>query len=154
MAVENRFMFNYFELFNIAPAFELDLKMLEEKYLQLQKQHHPDNFTEVEEQLAAVEKITAVNEAYETLKNQAKLLEYYLRLEGYELTDKQIQQYLSQDDLLALLDAQENDDSSFVTKKLESCIVELIRAIKSDEVSAIKCHLAEVIFFNRSLKHV
>lgn len=75
-------MFNPFELFSLPVSFQLDLGLLSQKYLQLQKQLHPDNFVAAseQEQRLALQKSTQVNDAYQILKDPILRAEAILQL--------------------------------------------------------------------------
>ncbi|OBX08508.1 co-chaperone HscB [Gallibacterium salpingitidis] len=75
-------MFNPFELFSLPVSFQLDLAMLSQQYLQLQKQLHPDNFAAAseQEQRLALQKSTQVNDAYQILKDPILRAEAILSL--------------------------------------------------------------------------
>ncbi|MDT0604703.1 co-chaperone HscB [Thalassotalea castellviae] len=83
---------NYFEIFGLDISFSLDLKQLSERFQAIQKSVHPDRFTHAsnQDQMLAVKKSTAVNDAYETLKNPIKRAEYILSLRGVELPSEQM----------------------------------------------------------------
>jgi len=75
-------MSNYFEIFDLSPKLDLDLNSLEEQYLQLQLQFHPDlliNKTQKEQELAKI-KISQINNAYEILKDPLKRAIYFLEI--------------------------------------------------------------------------
>lgn len=71
-----------FELFGIAVGFQLDTALLSQRYLDLQKQYHPDNFAteSTAQQLAAVQQAAQINEAYQILKNPIRRAEAILQL--------------------------------------------------------------------------
>lgn len=75
-------MANPFELFGINADFNLDTALLSQRYLELQKQYHPDNFaTETETQkLQAVQNAAQINDAYQILKNPIRRAEAILQL--------------------------------------------------------------------------
>ncbi|MDY5107015.1 MAG: Fe-S protein assembly co-chaperone HscB [Actinobacillus minor] len=64
-------MHNPFELFGLPVQFQIDQALLSERYLNLQKELHPDNFANSSSaaQLAAVQKSADVNEALNVLKD-------------------------------------------------------------------------------------
>ena len=75
-------MSNYFEIFDLSPKLDLDLNSLEEQYLQLQLQFHPDlliHKTQKEQELAKI-KISQINNAYEILKDPLKRAIYFLEI--------------------------------------------------------------------------
>lgn len=73
-------MKNYFETFALTPRFEIDLDDLEKKYLEFQKEFHPDNASS-----ADIEQSIAINEAYKILKNPLSRASYILQLNGIDL---------------------------------------------------------------------
>ena len=62
---------NYFQLFEIEKSVLIDLNVLEDKYLELQKEFHPDKYVNASDQEKRISlQITSyINEAYNTLKN-------------------------------------------------------------------------------------
>lgn len=73
---------NYFEIFNLATTYKVDGQLLEERYLQLQRQFHPDRYASrsAQEQRVAVQSAAAVNQAYTTLRTPIKRAQYLLEL--------------------------------------------------------------------------
>lgn len=71
---------NYFELFNLPVTLKVDKSQLTKKYFELQKQFHPDFFTQASEdqQADALEKSSMLNTALKTLKNEDETLKYIL----------------------------------------------------------------------------
>lgn len=64
----------HFALFQMQPAFQLDLDQLSARYLELARGVHPDRFADASEaeQRRALEQSANLNEAYQTLKSPAK----------------------------------------------------------------------------------
>lgn len=77
----------HFALFQLQPAFQLDLDQLSARYLELARGVHPDRFADASEaeQRRALEQSANLNEAYQTLKNPAKRARYLLAISGHEL---------------------------------------------------------------------
>lgn len=79
---------NYFTLFGLPVDFVLSLPQLEEAYLRLQKEFHPDRFATsvtVERELAN-QQTAEINLAYDTLKNPLTRARYLLELNNnYEV---------------------------------------------------------------------
>lgn len=76
---------NFFELFGLPVLFELDKSALKARFLQLQKQHHPDT-----SQDAHAEKNTAlINHAFKTLNGDDSRAVYLLSLHDVVLDDTQ-----------------------------------------------------------------
>ena len=75
---------DYFAIFSLPVAFEIDLSALEAAYFKAQRQFHPDRFVgkPATEKLAALQKSMDINKAYETLKDPLKRARYLLSLQG------------------------------------------------------------------------
>ena len=75
---------DHFELFGMAPNFELDLGVLDRKYRELQTQVHPDRFANSSdaERRAAMQWATQVNAAYQTLKSPQERARYLIEKSG------------------------------------------------------------------------
>lgn len=82
---------NYFEIFNLPIAFELDSATLVEHYRQLQQQYHPDKFAAASEadRSRALQWAAEINTAFNTLKDPVTRAEYLLSLQGLVLRDEQ-----------------------------------------------------------------
>ena len=78
---------NYFELFQLPQACEVDRKLLAERYRELQKAVHPDRFAgdSDRQQRLSVQYAAYVNEAFDTLKNPLPRMMYLLKLSGREV---------------------------------------------------------------------
>jgi len=84
---------NHFELFGLPVQFELDLGSIAERYRELQRATHPDQFasgTEQEQRLA-VQQAAQINDAYQTIKSPLKRAQYLLQLKGKPLDDTDTQ---------------------------------------------------------------
>lgn len=75
---------NYFELFGLAPGFQLDLTQLEQSYRDMQAQVHPDKHAHLGdvERRQAMQWATHANEAYQTLRQPLSRARYLLNLYG------------------------------------------------------------------------
>ncbi|MFV1983172.1 MAG: Fe-S protein assembly co-chaperone HscB [Thiohalomonadales bacterium] len=73
---------NYFELFGLSSAYEIDLLKLSEIYRELQKAVHPDRFANAtdREKLLSAQQATYVNEAYSCLKSPILRALYLLEI--------------------------------------------------------------------------
>lgn len=90
---------NYFELFGFEVAPAIDKRLLAEKYFLLQKQNHPDFFTQANEaeQEQALAQSADINKAFTTFQNEDKTIEYFLQIKGVAETDEK---YLLPNDFL------------------------------------------------------
>ena len=87
LKVQHKTEQNYFELFELPQAYQLDLAVLTARYRELQRTLHPDRHanTNEREQLLAVQYTATVNDAYNTLKHPVQRALYMLDLQGAEL---------------------------------------------------------------------
>ena len=84
---------NYFELFDIEQGYQLNLAALKKRYLQLQKEFHPDNFASESARIQreAMQRASRLNQAYETLGSPLQRAIYLLQTVGQEFdADRQI----------------------------------------------------------------
>lgn len=81
---------NYFQLFNIAQAYQIDTAQLERQYRALQSLIHPDKHTHLPdaEQRVAMQHSTLVNEAYQTLLQPILRARYLLSLHGVDTQEE------------------------------------------------------------------
>ena len=73
---------NFFEIFAIPVAWQVDSSQLQSKYLKLQQEFHPDRYAssgDTEKRLA-VQTASLINQAYDTLKSPLKRAQYLLEL--------------------------------------------------------------------------
>lgn len=76
---------DYFSLLGVKRSFKQDLPALETKFYQISRELHPDRFaagTDSKWKTISVERMSAVNRAYQTLTKADRLREYILELEG------------------------------------------------------------------------
>jgi len=83
---------NYFQLFELDSSFDVNQETLEKKYLNFQKNFHPDKFVNAsdQEKRISLQIISYINEAYETLNNDYLKSMYLLKINGYEIDDQNI----------------------------------------------------------------
>jgi molecular chaperone HscB len=77
---------DYFQFFGLSPQFSLDLAQLDQVYLAIQKEVHPDRHTQGSdsEQRIAMQMATLANTAHQTLKHPIKRGLYLCKLHGVE----------------------------------------------------------------------
>jgi molecular chaperone HscB len=75
---------NYFEVFGLAQLLGIDTGALEKKFHELSRQYHPDYFTTApaDERSRALRMTALLNDAYRTLRNPIRRVEYLLSLHG------------------------------------------------------------------------
>ncbi len=85
---------DYFALLSLPRKLGIARDLLEQKFLQLSWKLHPDNFvntTEVERE-SAVQRSSALNDAYRVLRDPIGRVEYLLSLEGARIEGEKKQQ--------------------------------------------------------------
>lgn len=100
-------MINYFEFYNLPESFDLNEADLKKKFYSLSKQYHPDFYaTESEERQQEILELSTINNnAYKTLGDPAKRLEYILRTHG--LVNEGAKPQLPGDFLMDMMDLNE-----------------------------------------------
>jgi len=81
---------NYFELFGLTGAFNVDLDGLDQAFRLLQAEVHPDRFAAASdsERRQSLQWATHANEAYRTLKNPLSRARYLLQLHGVDTQEE------------------------------------------------------------------
>ena len=77
---------SYFAIFSLEMDWNVDLLLLKSRYLNLQKQFHPDKFSmksSLEKRLA-MQTASLINDAYDTLASPLRRAQYLLDLKGYD----------------------------------------------------------------------
>lgn len=100
-------MVNYFELLQIPVSFRPDPKELNRKFLKLSRQFHPDYFANAPdaEQQEALEKSALLNQAFQTLKDPLRTIQYLLKWKG--LMEEEEKYQLSPAFLMEVMDLNE-----------------------------------------------
>ena len=78
---------NFFELFDVPMAFEVDLDLVQQRYRDLQKVVHPDKFVNAsdQEKRISMQQTSWINEAFNTLSQPVDRAIYLLKLKGVDL---------------------------------------------------------------------
>lgn len=156
---------NFFEIFEIAEAFELDQQTLEERYHKLQTETHPDRFAGADEQqkLQAVQLNSYLNEAYATLKSPLRRAGYLLQRQGVDpeavdQKDLDMELLLEQMQLRETLAELPKDDSALdqidgmkqeTRQRIEECESRFSSAFAQDNIQLAKKAFHELQFLNK-----
>lgn len=82
---------NHFEVFDLPISFDIDNTLLAQRYRELQRAIHPDNYAanaSERERRLALQKAAQVNEAFQTLKNPLSRGRYLLQLHGIDTNEE------------------------------------------------------------------
>jgi molecular chaperone HscB len=79
-----------FDVFGLPPAFHLSAKELEERYLALSRELHPDRHARAtpRQRVVALQRTTELNDAYKVLKHDVRRAEYLLTLHGIDVGEE------------------------------------------------------------------
>lgn len=99
---------NYFELYGIDEAFDIDEGLVKRKFYELSKKYHPDFYINEDEsrQQEILELSTLNNKAYQVLSDPAKRMQYILDL--HELIAEGEKYQLPQDFLMEMMEVNES----------------------------------------------
>tara|TARA_B100001093_G_scaffold423154_1_gene415961 strand:- start:598 stop:1125 length:528 start_codon:yes stop_codon:yes gene_type:complete len=80
---------NYFEIFDVPQAYDVDQKGLLKRYLDLQRKFHPDRYiaSSDAENRMNMQWVAEINLAFETLSDDLQRAIYLLKLTGHELEE-------------------------------------------------------------------
>ena len=83
-----------FDVLGIAPAFDLDAKLLEQRYRDLQRQLHPDKFVQASAatRRESLSRAVGVNDAYRVLRDELKRAEALFVRYGGDLSERSTNQ--------------------------------------------------------------
>lgn len=75
---------NFFDLFDVPVAYELDFDQVQQRYRDLQKIVHPDKFVNAsdQEKRLSMQQTSRINEAFNTLRQPVDRAIYLLKLKG------------------------------------------------------------------------
>ena len=79
---------NFFELFDLPVSYGVDLTKIQQCYMELQKQVHPDKFANASdrEKSLSMQQTSWINEAKTTLEDPVLRAIYLLKLKGLDIT--------------------------------------------------------------------
>ncbi|MCO6495923.1 MAG: Fe-S protein assembly co-chaperone HscB [Bacteroidetes bacterium] len=130
---------NYFRFYGLEPTFNLDEKLLRQKYLEINKTYHPDFFVlDPAKQAEALQISSYNNDAYKTLEKFDKRVAYYLSL--YGLYDKESKAELPPDFLMDVIDLNEElADAQFDADETKISILKSkINALMQEPINNLK----------------
>ena len=80
------FTSNYFEIFGLPVGYKIDLRLLADRYHQMQRKFHPDRYSTkpAQEQRLAVQYAAVIKQAYSELTSPLLRAQYLLSLSGIE----------------------------------------------------------------------
>lgn len=156
---------DYFSLFQLAPAYDIDAAELANQFRALQAKWHPDRFATADDEArrVSVQSTAFINEAYETLKTPRLRARYLLEREGVSFNDeietsKDPMFLMQQMELRESIEEAEHADDPFdaldeLTAEVRSQATQLENDFKqayaSDDQQAAKEVVLKMRFFER-----
>lgn len=138
---------DHFARLNLPADFDVDLAELDRRYFQHQRRLHPDRFVtrSTRERLLSQQQATAVNEAYETLKEPLARADYLVHLKGAGTLPEGCNLINDQELLMetmelreALAEAEGPDDVAALRERaaddIRACITALSDAFAADDL--------------------
>ncbi len=128
-------MKNYFETFNFPIDFDLDLEILEKKYLEFQNQFHPDKSG-----LDDISKSIEINEAYKILSDNFLRICHILQLQNIDILSDEKAAKVDFSTLASILELQEKISEIADKNEVKNLEEKLNNEIKFLIASAVKCY--------------
>lgn len=161
---------NFFELFDVPVAYEVDIDMVQQRYRNLQKAVHPDKFVNAsdQEKRISMQQTSWLNEAFNTLRHPVELAIYLLKLKGVDLNlenettmdavflmeqlemREALSEVRSKDDPLAELD----NFAAEIKSKMKTMMDNFSAACNNDQLEDAKELIRKMQFMQKSKKEV
>ncbi len=148
---------NYYELFGLEEAPAVDRSTVAKMYIELQKKHHPDFFTNENEadKESALEQSAAINKGYKILTNKDNTIEYFLKLKGTIVANEKFN--LPPAFLMEMMELNEGfDDNEHIEKQiqqfeddLEEQISPLINLQNNDELNDEQLQQLKLYYYKK-----
>jgi len=154
---------NYFELFDLPVSMKVDRSSLAKKYFELQKQFHPDFYTQADdaEQAAALEKSSLINKALKTLQQADQTIQYVLQLKGllsenekYELPPAFLMEMMELNEKLVEEDADSfKKEVTGLEDELYNEVKDIIENYDDDTITTEKLLKTKEYYFKKKYLH-
>lgn len=152
---------NYFTIFGLEEKYDLSLKELKDKYLQLMQLYHPDR-AQIGEAKEYIEKSMMFNEAYKILSDSYERAKYMLNMYGYKIGDDSILHPSELEEILAEYDTLETINSldelkekeSRHNKKIEMILSKISESFIRNKVNDALDYTVRLKYFTNLLKNI
>ena len=161
---------NFFDLFDVPVAYEVDLDLVQQRYRDIQKVVHPDKFVNAsdQEKRISMQQTSRINEAFNVLRQPIDRAIYLMSLKGVDLnmeneTTMDAGFLMEQMEMReALSDVRSNDDplaeldefSKQIKVKMKSMIEGFSDAYSSDHLDDAKEWIRKMQFVQKAKKEV
>jgi molecular chaperone HscB len=161
---------NFFELFELPVSYEVDLGQVQQHYMALQKQVHPDKFansSDLEKRLS-MQQTSWINEAQTTLKDPVLRAIYLLKLKGTDInlenettmdavflmqqleTRERLENIKKEDDPLAALDVMEKELRASTSEMMKN----FAQSFEADQVDDARECIRKLQFMQKAKKEI
>ena len=165
-------MATHFELFNLAPSVDLDVKALDDLHRKLSLDTHPDRLTGADSRArrVAAEKSASLNEAVKVLRDPVRRAFYLLELKGVKLDTEHAAAALKMpmeflEEIMERREALEGARASRELSRAQSMAAEIAAlkatslaaaqaALRADDVPSASIALGKVRYYARFLEEV
>ena len=161
---------NFYQLFDMPIAYEIDMDQLQQQYRTLAQSTHPDKFASAgdQERRISMQQTSWINKAFQTLKDPIERAVYLLQLKGIDvklenettmdaaflMQQMELREGLEdvhqQDDPLAFLDA----ELAKVKSSMQTLSQEFSAAYQDDAVDVAKECLRKMQFMQKARKEI
>lgn len=155
---------DYFGLFGLERRWRVERNTVEQRYLELSQQHHPDNAVgqSAAVQRAAMERSSLINSAYRVLRDPTLRAEYLVKLGGIDLdsSDPRVgAPHPTQEFLIEMIDLRERVSEGEAVRdeidaRADAALDAAIAALDRGEVRAAAERLVARRYFQRFLDEV
>lgn len=141
-AVQGPGTIDHFSRLGLQPTFDIDLDLLEKQYFGFQRRLHPDRFAakSAKERALSQSQATALNEAYETLKDPLKRAAYVLELKGHKVD---LTACGTINDPVLLMEQMEKREAIADASSVDT--ITKLSAEADSEVIACQCHISAAL---------
>ncbi len=150
---------NYFKIFNIEEKFEIDEDLIEDKYLEFQRNFHPDKAG-----IDEIEKSIEINEGYEILLDDLRRGAHLLFLGGVNVENDSVAPKVDQACLMKAFEIQEDIESADtkrileikdeMKKEIKQLFLEFSNMIEKKNFEKAAQILMKVKYFSKTLKEI
>lgn len=148
---------NHFENFGFDIDFKINLEELENKYLEFQKQFHPDN-----SKSADIAKSITINESYAVLENPLKRASHILQLQGIDVENDEkapkpdfetLEEILElQEKLIKISEEEKSQLKKYLTSKIKDLLETMSKELDNKDFNKAAQILIRAKYFDKTLR--
>ncbi len=154
----------YFEIFDIDENISINTEDLEQKYLRLQNNFHPDKFASASnvEKAMAARVSTHINDGYRTLSDLALRVDYILKINNYSVSEhktfKNSNFLCEQLEFSEKIEKIDKSEYSIIEEELKNKISTLITKMESNlankEFDMLYDNVSMIKFYTKNINEI